>query len=240
MQFPDPLLRGKLVRRYKRFLSDIVLDGSQNQIVARQVVAHCANSGSMMGLAEPGSEVWLSPARNPNRKLAYTWELVRVGRTLVGVNPALANRLGEEAIMDGRIAPLAGYATLKREVRYGDNSRIDILLEDPIKGRAYVEIKSVTLRRGRHRVAEFPDAVTARGAKHLRELARVAAAGHRAVMLYVVQRGDCDTFRLAADIDPLYASGLDEARDAGVETYCYAAHVTKLGIDIAEPLSMSE
>ncbi len=238
MKFPDPLIRGKLVRRYKRFLSDIQLDGAQDPIVA-----HCANSGSMMGLADPGSEVWLSPARNPKRKLAFTWELIRVGQTLVGVNPALANKIGEEAILAGRIAPLAGYEKITREVRYGERSRIDLLLEDPAKGRAYVEIKSVTLRRSPEntpeKTAEFPDAVTARGAKHLRELTDVAAAGHRAVMLYVIQRGDCDGFRIADDIDPEYAAGLDAARRAGVETYCYRTRVTKHGIDISDRLSMS-
>jgi sugar fermentation stimulation protein A len=247
MWFPDPLLRGRLIRRYKRFLADIELDLVPDKVggndgtsaTSHEVTAHCANPGSMMGLAEPGAEVWVSPSNNPNRKLKYTWELVRVGRSLVGVYPGLANKLAGEAISSGRIGELAGYADLQRERKYGANSRIDFLLTDPEKGSAYVEVKSVSLRRPPGEIAEFPDAVTTRGTKHLNELTRVVADGHRAVMLYVTQRSDCSTFKVAADIDPKYASALAAARRAGVEAYCYDCKVTRSGIDIARRLPIS-
>jgi sugar fermentation stimulation protein A len=235
VRFPNPLVRGTLIRRYKRFLSDIELEGGE------QVTAHVANPGSMIGLTEPGSEVWLSPNTNPKAKLAWRWELIRVGGFLVGVNTAHPNRLVEEALKTDRIAELAGYGSCRREVRYGENSRIDLLLEDASRPPCYVEIKNVNLKRGlpgRETAAEFPDAVTKRGAKHLVELGDMAAAGSRAVMLYLVQRGDCDHFRLAEDIDPAYAAGLAEARKRGVETLCYACDVRLDGIDVAGPLPL--
>ncbi|MBE9558513.1 MAG: DNA/RNA nuclease SfsA [Proteobacteria bacterium] len=236
MEFPSPLTRGTLLRRYKRFLSDIELETGQ------EIVAHCANPGSMMGLAEPGSEVWLSPNTNPKAKLDWRWELVRVGGDLVCINTAHANRVGEEAIGAGEIPELAGYASLRREVKYGQNSRIDILLEDDARPPCYVEIKSVTLRRpdGAHPgAAEFPDSVTKRGAKHLAELANMVDSGARAAMLYLVQRGDCDHFRLAADIDPAYAAAMTDARARGVEALCHECGVTSRGIEIARPMKIT-
>ena len=237
MRFPNILTRGRLVRRYKRFLADITLDSGE------EITAHCANPGSMMGLAEPGSEVWLSPNTNPKAKLDWRWELVRTGEgILVCINTGHPNRVATEAIEAGAIPELAGYATLRREVKYGVNSRIDILLEDDARPACYVEIKSVTLRRpgGDHpSAAEFPDAVTRRGAKHLAELADVVDAGGRAVMLYLVQRGDCDHFRVAADIDPVYAAALGEARHRGVEALCHACDVTPEGIEIAQALPLA-
>jgi sugar fermentation stimulation protein A len=225
------------MRRYKRFLADITLDSGQ------EITAHCANPGSMMGLAEPGSEVWLSPNTNPKAKLDWRWELVRVaGDHLVCINTAHPNRIGEAAIGAGDIPELAGYRTLRREVKYGQNSRIDILLEDESRPPCYVEIKSVTLRRpdGDHPTAgEFPDAVTKRGAKHLAELSDMADSGARAVMLYLAQRNDCDHFRVAADIDPGYAAALAEARARGVEVLCRQCEVTQEGIEIAEPLPLA-
>ena len=170
MKFPDPLLKGKLIKRYKRFLTDVELVDGPGR--GKVVVAHCANSGSMLSVNEPGAEVWLSPARNPDRKLKYTWEMIRIGRTLVGINTALPNAIVTEAIEKGRIPELKGYASLRREVKYGENSRIDILLEeDGTNGpggegeKCYVEVKNVTMRRDRAKGApvEFPDAVTARG-----------------------------------------------------------------------------
>ncbi len=235
MDFPAPLSRGRLLRRYKRFLADVMLDET-----GEEVVAHCANPGSMMGLAEPGSEIWLSRNGNPKAKLDWRWELVRTGEGhLVCINTAHPNRVAEEAVAAGAIPELAGYGTLRREVKYGANSRIDILLEDPARSPCYVEIKSVTLRRpdGAHpTAAEFPDAVTKRGAKHLVELAEVAQNGGRAVMLYLVQRGDCDRFRVAADIDPGYAAAMAEARRRGVEALCRQCEVTRDGIAIGAAL----
>ena len=237
MKFPTPLTRGTLLRRYKRFLSDIELESGET------VVAHCANPGSMMGLAEPGSEVWLSPNANPKAKLDWRWELVRTGEGhLVCINTAHPNRVAEEAIAAQAIPELAGYGSLRREVKYGGNSRIDILLEDGARPACYVEIKSVTLLRpdgANPTAAEFPDAVTKRGAKHLGELSDMVENGARAVMLYLVQRGDCDHFRVAADIDPGYAAAMADARARGVEALCYACAITPEGIEIAESLPLA-
>lgn len=237
MRFPTPLTRGRLLRRYKRFLADIELDSGE------EIVAHCANPGSMMGLAEPGSEVWLSRNTNPKAKLDWRWELVRTaGGHLVCINTAHPNRVGEEAVAAGAIPELAGYGSLRREVKYGVSSRIDILLEDPARPPCYVEIKSVTLRRpdGAHpTAAEFPDAVTKRGAKHLAELADMVDSGARAVMLYLVQRNDCDHFRVAADIDPGYATAMAEARRRGVEALCRQCDVTQHGIEIGGALPVA-
>ncbi len=230
MRFPDPLIRGRLIRRYKRFLSDHELDDGS------LVTAHCANPGAMTGLAEPGMEVWLSPARNPARKLRYSWELVRVGEGLVGINTAHPNAIVAEAIEADAIPELAGYDSLRREVRYGKNSRIDMLLEGEGRPPCYVEVKNVHLRRDR--LAEFPDAVTARGAKHLVELADMVADGGRAVMLYLVQREDCPGFAIAGDIDPTYADGLARALAAGVEAICYCCKLTtdSVTLDRALPI----
>jgi sugar fermentation stimulation protein A len=237
MKFPDPLIPGTLIKRYKRFLSDIRLaDGAV-------VTAHCANSGSMMGLTEPDSAVWLSPARNPDRKLKYTWELASgTDGDLVGINTSLPNGIVADAVADGKITELSGYASRRREVKYGKNSRIDLLLEDAERPPCYVEVKSVTLKRGNGAaggVAEFPDAVTARGAKHLAELSDMVAEGHRAVMLYLVQRQDCAIFDVAADIDPAYAAALADARKRGVETLCYSCIVSPEEIVVDRPLPLA-
>lgn len=218
MHFPTPLIRGTLVKRYKRFLADTVLENGD------EITAHVANSGSMMGLKEPGMEMWLSESDNPKRKLKYSWELVRDGDGLVGINTMHPNKLVAEAIEDGTISELADYQGLKREVKYGKNSRIDILLTDEARPDCYVEVKSVTLRRNSD--AEFPDAVTARGAKHLVEMSHMVADGARAVMVYLVQREDCDAFSIADDIDPTYGAGLSAALSKGVEAICYTCRLT--------------
>ena len=221
MKFPDPLVRGTLIKRYKRFLTDVRLENGD------VVVAHCANPGSMLSVNEPGSEVWLSPARNPERKLRWSWELIGVASGLVGINTSHPNGLVADAIEDGTVAELQGYASMRREVKYGKNSRIDILLEDEAKPKCYVEVKNVTMRRDLDGgPAEFPDSVTSRGAKHLVELADMVAEGHRAVMLYLAQRNDANAFTIADDIDPAYAAGLKVAMEAGVEVLCYACSVT--------------
>ncbi len=225
MRFPAPLVPGRLVRRYKRFLADCRLDGGE------EVTAHVANSGSMLGLAMPGARVFLSRSNDPKRKLAWSWELVEVDGALVGINTGLPNRIVAEAIADGRIPALAGYDRLRREVAYGVRSRVDLLLEGEGRPACYVEVKSVTLSR-RPGLAEFPDAVTARGAKHLGELAAMVGAGARAVLVYLVQRGDCAAFEIAADIDPVYAAAARAAVLAGVETLVAHADVTTGGIEI--------
>ncbi len=233
MRFPDPLIRGTLIKRYKRFLADVALaDGAV-------VTAHCPNPGAMTGLDAPGSEVWLSPARNPARKLRHTFELIRVGASLVGINTGHPNALVTEAVTAGRIAELAGYEGARREVRYGKNSRIDLLLENPGRPACYVEVKNVHLKRDAAPtggLAEFPDSVTARGLKHLVELSDMVAEGQRAVMAYIVQREDCGAFALAGDIDPAYAAGFRAAREAGVEVICYSCKLSVEGIELDRPL----
>ncbi|HWK43645.1 MAG TPA: DNA/RNA nuclease SfsA [Stellaceae bacterium] len=229
MLYPHPLVRGTLLRRYKRFLADVVLeDGTET-------IAHCANPGAMLGTAMPGSEIWLERSTNPARKLGWSWELIRIGDHLVGINTARPNALVAEAIAAGAIPELADYATQRAEVRYGVNSRIDLLLEAPGRPICYVEVKNVHLLR-QGSLAEFPDCVTARGAKHLVELAAMVAAGHRAVMLYLVQRGDCHSFAIARDLDPRYEQGLRRASAAGVETLCYACRITVEGIAVSHRL----
>ena len=234
MKFQEPLVEGRLIRRYKRFLSDIDLNGEI-------VVAHCANPGAMTGLNAPDSEVWLSANRNPKAKLDWRWELIRVDDHLVGINTAHPNGIVAEAIVDGHITALEGYSSMRREVKYGQNSRIDILLEDEDKPPCYVEIKNVHLKRdlpGREGAAEFPDAVTKRGAKHLVEMSEMVRQGARAVMVYLVQRGDCDHFRVAEDVDPAYASALAEAQECGVEAICYDCSVDVEEIAVARSLPL--
>ncbi|MEM8587306.1 MAG: DNA/RNA nuclease SfsA [Pseudomonadota bacterium] len=236
MRFATPLIEGRLIRRYKRFLADIALpDGTE-------VTAHCANPGGMIGLNMPGIGAYLSYHDKPSRKLKHSLELVRLDDgTFVGINTSHPNGLVEEAIRDGTIAELSGYESLRREVRYGKNSRIDILLESPDRPPCYVEVKNVHLTRpdGPHpTAAEFPDAVTARGAKHLREMTDMVDDGARAVMVYLVQRSDNDHFRIAADIDPAYDDALRQARAKGVEAICYACQVSPAGITVEKPLPL--
>lgn len=231
MQFPAPLIKGTLVQRYKRFLADVVLEDG------REVTAHCANPGAMLGLKDPGAEVWLSPAANPKRKLKFSWELLRVGEGLVGINTALPNAIVEEAILGDKVPELVGYENLRREVKYGQNSRIDILLEDPARPPCYVEVKNVHLKR--NGPAEFPDSVTKRGAKHLVELGDMVDAGNRAVMFYLVQREDCEGFRIAGDIDPGYEAGLRVAIERGVEILCYRCKLSTQAIVLDQPMEFT-
>ncbi len=216
----SPLLRGKLIKRYKRFLTDVTLDSGE------MVTCTCPNTGSMMGLLDAGNPVWLSVSDNEKRKYKHTWEMVEASNAAgkparVGLNTGLPNKLVEEAINAGGIASLAGYETLKREQKYGKNSRIDILLTDEGKPDCYVEVKNVTLSRSTG-IAEFPDAVTTRGAKHLDELADMVRDGHRAVMVYLIQRSDAQGFRFADDIDPTYMQAWRTATAAGVESIAMA------------------
>ncbi len=232
MRFVSPLIRARLVRRYKRFLADVVLEGGET------VTAHCPNSGSMLSVDETGAEVWLSPAAGAQRKLPYTWELIRLGDELVGINTGRPNALAAEAIAAGAIPELAGYGMVRREVRYGCNSRIDLLLEAPGRPKCLVEVKNVTMsRQPSRRIVEFPDCVTARGTKHLNELANAAAAGQRAVMLYLAQRGDADTFVIADDLDPGYAAAFERALDGGVEALFYRCAVGVDEIRLNRPMT---
>ena len=231
MKFPDPLIPGRLLRRYKRFLADVRLETGE------EVTAHCANPGSMMGLAEPDSPVWLSPARNPDRKLRYSWELVARDGALVGINTAHPNTIVAEALADGSLPALSGYHRIRREVRYGQNSRVDFLLESDQGPPCYLEVKSVTLKRG-DGPAEFPDAVTKRGAKHLAELSEIARAGARAVMFFLVQREDCAYMQVADDIDPDYGRALRDAAEQGVELHCHACTLSPQAIELDRRLAL--
>ena len=235
MRFPTPLIPATLVKRYKRFLADVVLpDGST-------ITAHVANPGAMTGLAAPGARVWLSKSDSKTRKLAHSWELIEVdfgtGTELVGVNTTHPNPLAGAALAAGAIPELAGYASIRREVKYGRNSRIDFLLEDARRPSCYVEIKNVHLMR-KTGLAEFPDARTERGAKHLEELGDMVEAGHRAVMLYLIQIGSATRFALARDIDPKYAAAFDRARTRGVEAIAYRCAIERGGIEIAAPVAI--
>jgi sugar fermentation stimulation protein A len=227
MDFPQPLVRGRLVSRYKRFFADVTLEDG------RDVTAHCPNPGAMLGLNTPGLPVWLSRSDDPKRKLAHTLELVEADGGIVGVNTLHPNRLVAEALAEGVIPEVAGYETHRREVRYGASSRVDFLLEAADRPPCWLEVKNVHLRRG-GTLAEFPDCVAARSLKHLRQLSAMVRSGHRAVMLFVVQRTDCDAFEACADLDPAYAEGLAEAAAAGVEVLAYRCAISPERIRIAD------
>jgi sugar fermentation stimulation protein A len=235
MKFPTPLVQGRLIQRYKRFLADIELeDGSV-------VTAHCPNPGAMIGLNMPGLTVWLSKSPDPKRKLAYTWVLVEVpdamrgGLACVGIDTMHPNRLVAEALAADHFPELSCYVTHRREVRYGANSRVDFLLEAPGRTRCWLEVKNCHLRRS-GTLAEFPDCVAARSLKHLRELTAMVEAGERAVMLFVIQRTDCDAFCACHDLDPAYAKGLTEAAARGVEVLAYACEISPQAVRIAAPV----
>lgn len=230
MKFPVELVPATLQRRYKRFLADVELaDGSV-------ITVHVANPGAMTGLQAPGAQVWLSKSPSKTRKLAFSWELIEAdfgaSLELVGVNTMHPNAIVAEALAAGTIPELVGYQNVRREVKYGEASRVDFLLEHPERPPCYVEVKNVHMMR-RAGLAEFPDSVTARGAKHLDELAAVVTAGARAVMLFVIQIGSSTTFALARDIDPAYGRAFDKARGAGVEAIAYTCRIDREGIILA-------
>lgn len=233
MQFDPPLEEGRLLRRYKRFLADIETAGGE------QLTIHCPNTGSMLNCMSEGCRVWFSRSQDPRRKLPGTWELGETphGR-LACINTARANALVEEALRGGVITELIGFTGLRREVRFGEeNSRADFRLEFT-SGPAWIEVKSVTLGFADSTVAAFPDARTERGARHLRELAAQARAGVRAVQLYCVNLSGIEAVRAAQEIDPAYAAGLREAREAGVEVLAYSAEITPEAIRLVRRLEV--
>jgi len=228
MRFPTPLVPARLIRRYKRFLADCRLEDG------REVTAHCANPGSMMGLAEPEMKIWLEPNDDPKKKLKFGWRLVdHENGHFTGVDTSVPNRALKAALETGEVPGLEA-PVVRPEVKYGENSRVDFLLSGAGPD-TYVEVKSVTLSR-QPGFAEFPDARTARGLKHLGELSAMVAAGHRAVMLYLVQRTDCDRVGIAGDIDPAYAAGVAAARAAGVEILCFDCRISPEDISLGRAL----
>jgi sugar fermentation stimulation protein A len=234
MQFKSPLIRGKLIRRYKRFLADVKLDTGET------ITAACPNTGSMLGLTEVGNCVWLSRSESPTRKYPHTWELVEIpNQGLVGINTGQPNRIVTEAITHGKVAELKGYATLRNEVKYGQNSRIDILLEDTKRPSCYVEIKNVHFFR-KPGLAEFPDCVTERGTKHLVELSNMVKEGARAVMVYLIQCQNPSRFALADDKDRTYFSEFRKARAAGVEALALTCHVSTSEITVDRNIPVLE
>jgi sugar fermentation stimulation protein A len=231
MKFPSPLVHGTLLKRYKRFLADIKLDSGE------ELTVHCPNPGAMMGITSPGLKVALSKAANPARKLAYSWEMVEVDGTWIGVNTGNPNQIVAEALANNAIQELAGYKNIKAEVKYGQNSRIDFYLTDGPTQMCLVEVKNVHLIRGNH-MAEFPDCVTARGAKHQLELAEQVKNGIRSVVLYVVQRNDALSFKVADDLDKAYGKAAQLAADAGVEMLAYSCNMEANGITLTQPLKV--
>ncbi len=229
MNYSSPLIRAVLIRRYKRFLADVTLpDGTE-------ATAHCANPGAMTGLTEAGTVVWLEPNDDPKRKLRYSWKLAEINGALVGIDTALPNKVVGAALQAQAVPALAAYKTVRAEVKYGENSRVDFLLTQEGLPDCYVEIKSANLCR-KAGLVEFPDTVTKRGAKHMNELAAMIFEGHRAVVLYLVQRTDCATFAVADDIDPAYNAAFQVAHGAGVEALCYRAVLTLEGASFGEAL----
>ena len=249
MDFPSPLARGVLVSRYKRFFADVALDDG------REITAHCPNPGAMLGLNTPGLRAWVSRSEDPKRKLAHTLELVEADGGLVGINTMHPNRLVAEALAAGAIPEVAGYGSHRREVRYGVGSRVDFLLEDPAPApcwadlgnaahqsrlkpdhRVWLEVKNCHLMRSPG-LAEFPDCVAARSLKHLRELEAMVAEGDRAVVLFTVQRTDCEAFAACHDLDPAFARGLDQAARAGVEVLIYGCDLTTEGVSLGRRMT---
>lgn len=230
MHFPTPLLHGQFMKRYKRFFADVQLDNGT------VVTAHCANTGSMQGLLDPSFGAWVMPVDKPDAKLKYKLELIETPTSLVGVNTSRPNHIVQEALAAKAVPELAAYDTIKPEVKYGANSRIDVLLQGEGLPDCYVEVKNTTLADGD--TALFPDAVTTRGTKHLNELMEMVQQGHRAVMLYLVNRSDCTHFMAAKDIDPTYAQTLQQAQQKGVELLAYQCKVSPEEIVLVQKLEI--
>ena len=212
MKFKGRLLQGILIKRYKRFFADISYKN-------KTITAHCPNSGSMLGLLNKGNTVFFSKSENPKRKLKYTLEIIKINKTLIGINTLLTNKIVLEALNNKRIKKLAKFNNIKSEVKFSDNTRFDFLISNS-KEKAFLEVKNVTLSR-KNEIAEFPDAVTSRGAKHLRELINAKKKGYNCYILYLIQREDCNSFKIANDIDEEYKIIFDKALNNGVKMLCY-------------------
>jgi sugar fermentation stimulation protein A len=232
MRFQTPLVPGRLIQRYKRFLADVELDDG------RVVTAHCANPGAMIGLKEPGLRVWLEPNDDPKKKLRFGWRVAQLSNgAWVGIDTGVPNKVIKEALQAKQISLLAAYDTILKEQKYGSNSRVDFLLKESGPPAAYIEVKNVNLWR-RDDWAEFPDTVTARGLKHLGVLGDMAQAGHRSVLIYCVQHTGCSRFRLAEDLDPTYAAACLGAQARGVEMLYYGCDVSTTEINLRGALQL--
>ncbi len=229
MRFLAPVQKGRLLKRYQRFLVDIETEDGE------VITAHCPNPGSMKTLLNPDAECWYGAAQNPNRKLKFDWYVVKVGDAPVGINTNYANPIVYEALKQGLIPELAGYQTIKPEIKIDAHSRLDFLLSADGKPDCYLEVKSITMSR-RPGLAEFPDSVSKRAAKHMRVLSDLHNAGARAVSLYLIQRSDCTQFSVAADIDPAYNDAANAARKNGVENLCYSCNLDEGGIHLTVPV----
>ena len=232
MCFQTPLIPARLIWRYKRFLADIELeDGSQ-------VTAHCPNPGSMLGLSQPGTKIWVEPNNDPHKKLKYGWHLVEHDNGhFTGINAGSANKIVKEALIGREIKDLDTFSTCRPEVKYGKSSRIDFLLSSSINNvpDTFVEVKSVTLMR-QFGLAEFPDSVTGRGLKHLEELSKITKSGKRAVLFFLVQRSDCTAFDIASDIDPAYGKAFQRFKLQDIEVLVYSCALSPDGIKIDKKL----
>ena len=217
MKFNKKLLQGTLIKRYKRFFADIKY---KNKIIT----AHCPNSGSMMGLLDKGNKVWFSLSNNPKRKLKYTLEIIEVKNEKVGINTFLSNKIIYEALINKKINHLIKFKNIKREAKFSDKQRFDFLLNNE-KEKCFLEVKNVTLLREK-KIAEFPDAITSRGTKHLNELCEAKRKGYESYILYLIQRENCDSFKIAADIDKNYKIAFTKAINAGVKILCYDCKLT--------------
>jgi sugar fermentation stimulation protein A len=229
MKFKNKLIPSKFQKRYKRFFTDVESKG-------KTLTSHCANSGSMLGLLDEGNKTWISPADNPDRKLKYTLEIINDKKSNVGVNTHLANRIVEEAIEQKIIKEIKNYSEYQREVKFGLHSRFDFELKNKTK-KAFLEVKNVTLSR-QNGIAEFPDAVTSRGLKHLEELEKAIKKGYESFLIYLVQREDCNEFRIAKDIDPKYYEGFLKAKKNGVKFISYSCKVNEKEIYVNKPIKI--
>ena len=229
MKFKNKLISVKFQKRYKRFFAEVI----RNQ---ETLISHCANSGSMLGLLQKDNKSWISKANNPKRKLKYTLEIIYDGKSFVGVNTHSANQIIEDAILDKKIKEIAKYSEYRREVKFGLNSRFDFLLTNKDQ-KAFLEVKSVTLSRDAG-IAEFPDAVTSRGLKHLEELEKAKKRGYESYLIYLVQREDCNQFRIAKDIDPKYYEAFLKAKKNGVKFISYSCNVSEKEININKSINI--
>ncbi|UXM93885.1 DNA/RNA nuclease SfsA [Bartonella sp. HY329] len=233
MLFTSPLTPARLIKRYKRFLADVILENGD------EITVSVPNTGSMRGLLHENGRVWLSHSVSPTRKYQYRLEIVESNNILVGINTSIPNKIAEEAIQIGLVADLSGYSSILREQHYGSNSRVDLLLRDTNKVDTYVEVKNVHFMREKG-LAEFPDTVTTRGTKHLRELAKMVEQGKRAIMLFVIQREDCDKMSICADLDPIYGEEFQLARKKGVEAFAIGCKIDIEKIEAYRPLPIIE